>query len=95
MNYLELKKMRKKYCGNALKVSIAISSFYLITIYFLALEVLLVGALNLILIKLFLVVTFNVVIVPLVSICLCTLRIFFYLTDEMKKAKMEETVMRN
>ena len=78
MNYLELKEMRKKYNGNAVMTICGICILFLIVAFsnpFLAPELVLVMS-----------IVFHA---NIVLIILCALKIYLYLTDEMKKARMK------
>ena len=81
MNYIELKDLRKKYKGNAVMTIFGICIFFLIVAFsnpFLAPELVLVMS-----------IVFHA---NIVLIILCALRIYLYLTDEMKEAWRKESL---
>ena len=86
MTYLELMNMRKKYCDNAATACLGIFSFYFIATAILSFAIPPIPSfifLELVVVGLIFILT------SIALLFLCALRIYLYLGDEMKKAKME------
>lgn len=92
MTYLELMEMRKKYIGNAMITALGVCIFFLIVNLIVSLGVAFFNPF--LAVKLADVMTI-VVLASIVPVIPCAIRIYLYLTDEMKKARMKEAGIRD